>query len=129
MVTVGVGIGGLAVSASGRQCLLGGVFYRIGLAAYVPTLTTTNGLLLLLAVGLILLPMAARVRVQRPQRSAAIFTLVVIAALAAITGGGALLAVRAQLHRLALFHQKVDTVRRRLLFTSLAGTLGTSAGA
>ena len=127
IITVGVILEGLAVSSSGPQGLRGDVFYRIGLAAYIPNFTTTNGLLLLLAVGLILLPMAARVRVQRPQRSAAIFTLVVIAALAAITGVGALLAVRAQFHRFDLFHQKVDTVSRRLLFTYLAGTLGTSA--
>jgi hypothetical protein len=127
IITVGVLLEGLAVSTRGPQGLRGDVFYRIGLAAYIPNFTATNGLLLLLAVGLVLLPLAARARISRTQRSAALYTLIAIAVLAALTGIGSLLAVRAQFHRFDLFHQKVDSVSRRLLFTYLAGTLGTAA--
>ena len=127
IVVIGVILEGLAVSSTGTQGLRGDVFYRIGLAAYIPNLTTTNGLVLLLAVGLVLLPLAARTRIRPPQRSAAVFTLVAVAVLAALVGIGSLLAVRAQFHRFDLFHQKIDSVSRRLLFTYLAGTLGTAA--
>jgi hypothetical protein len=127
IVVIGVILEGLAVSSRGPQGLQGDVFYRIGLAAYIPNFTTTNGVLLILAVGLVLLPLAARTRIRQPQRSAAVFTLTTVAVLAAIVGIGSLLAVRAQFHRFDLFHQKIDNVSRRLLFTYLAGTLGTAA--
>ncbi|HMC53142.1 MAG TPA: hypothetical protein VKI64_10310 [Acidimicrobiales bacterium] len=127
IVVVGVILEGLAVSSQGTQGLRGDVFYRIGLAAYIPNLTATNGLLLILAVGLVLLPVATRTRVGPTQRSTALVTLVAVTILAVLTGVGGLLAVRAQFHRFDLFHQKIDSVSRRLLFTYLAGTLGTAA--
>jgi hypothetical protein len=120
---------GLAVRRSGAGSFSGDLLHRIGIA-FSGSVQLAHGLGLILAVALVVIPLAgagAEGRaVARSYERRRVATLVIVIVLAVVMGFGVALGVRAELHADHLQQQPTTPFRRWSLATYVVGTLGTA---
>jgi hypothetical protein len=120
---------GLAVRRTGAGSFSGDFLHRIGIA-FSGSVQMVHGLGLILAVALVVIPLAgagAEGRaVARTYERRRVATLVIVIVLAVLIGLGVALGVRAELYADKLQQQPTTPFRRWSLATYVVGTLGTA---